>query len=288
LRVTSRGLGDVYKRQPTDLAKWCIRFQIDKEELILKSMKLETIILAIRKTLPETFIIYTPENMETVFLRCYMRNSAFKQTESFYDECVIPLMNKIKNVIVRGIEGLISTSVIDAVKTVEKPDGTLELSKIFAIAAVGTNLVAAMLDPYIDPYRTQSDSIEEIERIFGLAAARNKIINELAMASVELNRYHCSIFADEMCYSGVVSSIQKTGLQKRENANITLRLSFQTPIQVITESAINGMCDSISGISGPLIMGTNPRIGTCYNTVCLNEEFIKQNTVNIDNLLEEL
>ena len=276
------------QRIPSDLAKWCIRFQVDKEELILKSMKLETMVLAIRKSLPETFIVYTTENSENVFLRCYMRNNSFKQTESFYEDCVLPLMNKIKNVIVRGIEGLISTSVIDAVKTVEKPDGSLELSKIFVIAAVGTNLVSTMLDPYIDPYRTQSDSIEECERIFGLVAARNKIINELAMASVELNKYHCSIFADEMCYSGVVSSIQKTGLQKRENANITLRLSFQTPIQVITESAINGMCDNIGGISGPLIMGTNPRIGTCYNTVCLNEEFIKQNTIKIENLIDEL
>lgn len=273
---------------PSDLANWCIRFQIDREELILKSMKLETIILAVKKAVPESFIIYTPENAREVFLRCYMRNNAFKQTDEFYEDNVLPLMNKIRNVIVRGIEGLINTSVVDIVKTNEKPDGSLEIIKIYGINTIGTNLYATMLNPYIDPYRTQSDSIEEIERIFGLTAARNKIINELAITLKELNRQHCGIFADEMCYSGTVSSIQRTGLQKRENANITLRLSFQMPVQVITEAAINGMCDSISGVSGPLIMGTNPKIGTCYNSICLNESFIKQNAAKMETLIDEL
>ena len=91
-----------------------------------------------------------------------------------------------------------------------------------------------------------------------------------------------------MTYSGVVTSIQKTGLQKREMANITLRLSFQTPVQVIQEAAINGMVDRISGVSGPLIMGTSPSIGTTYNKACVDQEFVKENTKNLSEMLDEL
>ena len=102
------------------------------------------------------------------------------------------------------------------------------------------------------------------------------------------NRLHCTVFADEMTYSGAVTSIQKTGLQKREMANIMLRLSFQTPISVIQSAATEGMVDRISNISGPLIMGTSPAIGSTYNKLAVNEEFINDNIKNIDKELDDL
>lgn len=277
------------QKKPGDLANWCIRYTLDKEEMILKSMKLETIILAIRKEHPEVFIVYSPENAKDIFIRCYMRNSMFKQSNDYYNDNVVPLMQKIQNVIVRGVKNIISTSVMDVIVNREQPDGSMERKKIYGIFTSGTNMPEILSNEYIDPYRTQSDSIEEIERVFGLIAARNKIMNELlATLPGLLSRVHCSIFADEMSYSGIITSIQKTGLQKRENANITLRLSFQTPVQVIQDAAVNGLIDHISGISGPLIMGTNPKIGTTYNGISVNEEFIQNNVKTLDTILEDL
>ena len=273
---------------PADLIKWCIRYTLNKEELILKSMKLETIILAIRKAHPELFIIYSPENSKEVFIRCYMKSNQFKQTNSYYETNILPLDDNIRNVIVRGVKDIISTAVIDVVKHLYTSDNRLELKKVYGIATVGSNLPAILSNVYIDPYRTQSDSIEETERVFGITAARNKIINEIMIAFDSANRLHCTLFADEMTYSGSVTSIQKTGLQKREMANIMLRLSFQTPISVIQSAAISGMVDRISNISGPLIMGTNPSIGSTYNKLVVNEEFVSKNMANIDSALADL
>jgi hypothetical protein len=56
--------------------------------------------------------------------------------------------------------------------------------------------------------------------------------------------------------------------------NVTLRLSFQSPIQVIENASIDGLIDKISGISGPLILGTSPDIGTAFNKILVNEKFI--------------
>ena len=103
-----------------------------------------------------------------------------------------------------------------------------------------------------------------------------------------LNRIHCTVFADEMCYSGAVTNIQKTGLQKRENANITLRVSFQTAIQVLQDAAIHGLVDRISGISGPLVLGTNPNIGTTYNAVVVNQQFLEENSKSLESIAEDL
>lgn len=273
---------------PGDLAKWCVRFGLNKEELILKSMKLETIILAIRKKHPELYLVYTPENADEVYIRCYLRNSMFKQTLDYYTDAVLFVTNEIKKVIVRGVANIVGTSIMDVMKNEVLPDGSLSMKKVYAIYASGSNMTDILSNPYIDPYRTQSDSIEEMQRVFGITAARNKIINEMMTALDGLNRIHCSVFADEMCYAGQVSNIQKTGLQKRENANVTLRLSFQTAIQVIQDAAIHGLVDNISGISGPLVMGTNPNIGTTYNKVIVNRQFIEENAKTLESVADDL
>lgn len=277
------------RKRPGDLVNWCIRYTLDKEQLMLKSMKLETIIMAIKKRFPDLYLIYTPENAEKIFVRCYPRSVMFKKaSKKYFEDNIMPLNEEIRSVIVRGIKDLISTDVITVIKTVEQKDGSLKREKVYGIATLGTNLPEVLTNQYVDPYRTQSDSVVEMERVFGVVAARNKIMNELVATLEQLNKFHCSIFADEMTFSGSVTSIQKTGLQKREMANITLRLSFQTPVQVIQEAALNGLVDRIGGISGPLVMGTNPLCGTTYNRLSVNEDFIKDNVKTLETVLEDL
>jgi DNA-directed RNA polymerase beta' subunit len=211
-----------------------------------------------------------------------------KMANDYYQDIVYPIMESVKKVIVRGVKDILATNVIDIMKNILNPDGSFELKKIYGILTTGSNITDILSNPYIDTYRTQSDSIEEIERVFGIIAARNKIINEMIIALDKLNRIHCTVFADEMCYSGMVTNIQKTGLQKRENANITLRVSFQTAIQVLQDAAVHGLVDRISGISGPLVLGTNPNIGTTYNAIVVNEQFLKENTKRLETITEDL
>ena len=276
------------QKRPGDLANWCIRFTINNEELIFKSMNMETITTAIRKALPEVYTIHSPENAKETFLRVYLRNSYFKQSKNFYEDSVFPLMEKLQNVIVRGFDDIISTTVVDVIKHKRQPDGSLKRLKVYGIYVLGGNMVDIAKNPDIDMKRVQSDSIKEIERTYGIVAAKNKIINEMIKTLGDLNPIHCSIYADEMTFTGTVTSIQKTGLQKREKSNITLRMSFQSPIQVIQDAAINGLTDRVSGISGPLILGTNPRVGTTYNKLIIDEDFIKQRANQLEEALDDL
>ena len=115
---------------------------------------------------------------------------------------------------------------------------------------------------------------------------------ELRKEMSDVSKEHCTIYADEMTYSGHVTSIHRTGLQKREMNNVTLRLSFQSPIQVIENAATDGLIDKISGISGPLIMGSSPNIGTTYNKLIINEQFVdeyhKTKGKKINNQIDDL
>jgi len=273
---------------PNDLTKWCVRFDINKEEMILNSMKLETIINELRMKFTSIFFVYTPENIDKIIIRCYVRNSITKHgvvdiTEAF----IINLMHKIRQTVIRGVPGIKSTDVVNVVKSHITEDGSISTKITYGINTIGSNLEEIINNPYLDKYRSQTDSVLEIESMFGIEAARHKIINELRTEMSDISIEHCSIYADEMTYSGHVTSIHRTGLQKREMNNVTLRLSFQSPIQVIENAATDGLIDKISGISGPLILGTAPNIGTTYNKVMVSENFINNYDKKLSKIVDD-
>lgn len=257
---------------PNNLSKWCIRYTLNKEELITNSMKLETIIIKLRILFPEIFFVYTPENYDEIIIRCYLQTNIIKNFIVLND--VISISEKINNSVIRGTKDILSTEVIKLIKSYKDDDNSVKTKVVYAIKTSGSNLEEVLTNKYIDKYKTQTDSIKEFEEMYGIEATRNKIIIELRKAMEDVSNEHCSVYADEMTYSGNITSIQKTGLQKREMNNITLRLSFQSPIQVVENAAVDGLINNINGISGPLILGTSPNIGTTYNKVLINENFI--------------
>jgi DNA-directed RNA polymerase beta' subunit len=273
---------------PNNLTKWCIRFNINKEEMILNSMKLETIINVLRNKFTDIFFVYTPENIDEIIIRAYIKTTISKQGVNIQEDFVISLMRDIKSSVIRGVNGIKSTNIVNVVKSIVNPDGSINTKVSYGIHTSGSNLEEILNNPYLDKYRSQTDSVLEMGSVFGIEAARHKIINELRVEMSDISIEHCSVFADEMTYSGHVTSIHRTGLQKREMNNVTLRLSFQSPIQVIENAATDGLIDKIGGISGPLILGTAPNIGTTYNKIILNEKFIKSHKDTLKNIDEEL
>lgn len=273
---------------PNDLTKWCIRFDINKEEMILNSMKLETVVAVLRNKYPSIFFVYTPENVDDIIIRCYVRNTITKHgTAGITESFVISLMQEIKKTVIRGIRGIKSTDVINIVKSYVTEDGSITTKVTYGIETMGSNMEEILNNLYIDLTRSQTDSVLEFAEIFGIEAARHKIINELRREMSDISKEHCTIYADEMTYSGHVTSIQRTGLQKREMNNVTLRLSFQSPIQVIENAAIDGLIDKISGISGPLILGTSPNIGTTYNKIIVSERFVSDYNKKLSNDIDD-
>ena len=261
---------------PNDMTKWCIRFVINKEEIILNSMKLETIITELRNKFTSIFFVYTPENVNEIIIRCYVRKSILKNSINITDTFIINVMRNIRKTVIRGVSGILTTDVVNVVKSKVNDNGSISTHITYGIYTVGSNMEEILNNKYLDRYKCQTDSVLEFEEIFGIEATRHKIINELRKAMSDISKEHSTIYSDEMTYSGYVTSIQKTGLQKREMNNVTLRLSFQSPIQVIENAAVDGLIDKIGGISGPLILGTTPNIGTAYNKLILNEKFINE------------
>lgn len=273
-----------------NLTKWCIRYELNREELIINSMKLDTLITKLRIKYPDMFIIYSPENSSKIIVRCYIANSMIKvPTSGFTESLIFDLVKKINNTIIRGVKNITYAKVVPVAKSEVNPDGSISNSQVYAISTIGSNLEDVLENPYVDKYRTQTDSIKEFEDMYGIEATREKITREIRknMNSDNVIREHTGIFSSEITYAGVSSSIQKTGLQLRELNNVTLRLSFQSPIQVLENAAVNGLVDSIAGVSAPLVLGTAPLIGTTFNNCSINEEFVENYFKNLSKDIDE-
>jgi DNA-directed RNA polymerase beta' subunit len=144
-----------------------------------------------------------------------------------------------------------------------------------------------MRNKYLDWTQANSDSVIEVYRRFGIEAARQKIIQEMRNI-VECSNRHYLIYADVMTSTGYPTSINRGGQGLREIDNPLLRIGTAAPINVMAEAAIVGAVDKVSGVTGPLLLGSTPRIGTSYNALVVNEARVIQHLKTAEQYLDEI
>lgn len=269
---------------PADLAPWCIRIVLMKEKMIFKHMDLETIYHRLRKDYPGIFIVYNSENSDQIILRIYCQSSGFIKKGDVLKNHVVDFKNKLLDTVIRGIYGIRAAMVSDMekIQSYVSEDGTVATRKVFNILCTGSNISGVLDNSMIDPNYVKSDNVKEIERIYGIEAARYAIINEIRENIKGLSYGHYSIYADEMTCTGMVTPIERSGLGARELDNIMLRASNEAPIDVLSDSAVNAMTDVLGGISAPLILGRAPKIGSLWNQLAIDQDMIRKNTKTID------
>jgi len=273
---------------PGDLVRWCARFILNKTTLILKNMSVELIVSRLREVYPELYIIYTQENSARVIIRVYMRNSMFKGAITTAD--VRAVVTGCLDTIIRGVDRILSTSVVKMIRSQVNADGSITMNdNVFGITTNGTNMRGVLLNKYVDKYYVQTDAIQEMSAMLGIEAARRAIIAGLdGLAISDIDNRHYMMYADEMTYTGKVTSIESSGIKTRENSNVLLRSGYSSPMATLEEAAINGMVDQVVGITAPLVVGSVPEVGSIYNSFYVNEEYVRENVISPDDLIAEL
>ncbi|ARA71948.1 DNA-directed RNA polymerase subunit A'' [Kaumoebavirus] len=272
---------------PNDLLKLCFRFVLNKELLILKQMDIGTIYSKLTEMFPDTFFVYSLENAEETFIRGYLRQS-FTKTNNLNQELLQKYSDEMLDTIIRGVDRINGAFVTEVPTTIVKDDGSLEIKKVLAISTAGSNLEGLLTCPYLDIDNIQTDSIVEVAEVFGIEAARNKLIDEVRAQIDGISMAHYLVYADEMTSTGKVTPIQRSGLGTREANSILLRMSESSPISVIETAALYGQSDNLKGFSAPVMLGKAPRIGSLYNSFLLNEDFVRDNVKTISSAIEDL
>ena len=227
--------------------------------------------------------------MPDVVIRVWARAGQFKR-DADYEERARELVDDILDTPIRGIRGILRASAERVFRRRVTEDGALVKEERFAIATVGTNLYRALLHSAVDTRRAISSSVGDTLELYGIEAARAKIISETRafMADNTPNLRHLFLYADEMTRTGRVTSIERGGLGAREYSNVLLRMAYGAPIQVITDATLAGAKSRVYGIAAPQLLGAVPQVGTLYNSLVVDEEFVKSNVKSVDNVLDTL
>ncbi len=275
---------------PGDLTHWCVRLELDRPTMILKSMSLEALVGRLRARHPAAYVVHTPENVPLIVVRVYFRAAHFRRGAQDEAKVVEFVKKELLPLTIRGVPGILSAKVVEVRRHIPAAGGGLRRATVYAVETVGTNIYGVLLNRRVDPLRIVSSSVGDTEKVFGVSAARQTIIREVRrlMGSKSPNVRHLSVWADEMTRTGRVTSIEKGGVNVRDRDNIFLRMAMSAPTEVLQEAAASGASARVYGVAPYLMLGRPPRLGTLWSEFSMDEEYVRANLKSVDSVLDDL
>jgi DNA-directed RNA polymerase beta' subunit len=162
------------------------------------------------------------------------------------------LLGKVSSYHIRGISGIRRVYVTEE-------DGE------WIIRTDGSNLPRVLEIVGVDPTRTTTNNLHEIERTLGVEAARNAIVKEamgvLEEQGLDVDIRHIMLVADIMTATGSIRQIGRHGVSGGK-PSVLARAAFEITVPNIVEAAIKGEVDPLKGVTENVIIGQTIPIGT--------------------------
>ncbi len=162
------------------------------------------------------------------------------------------LANKIKVSIVKGIQGITRAVVV-------RGDGE------YFVRAAGSNIVGAMVHEAVDAKHVYTNNLKEIERVFGIEAARNAIIKEIEdvmnMQKLFVDVRHIMLVADAMTFDGHIKSIGRHGLSGQK-VGVLGRAAFEETVKHLIHASSFAEDENLIGVTENIIVGQTVPVGT--------------------------
>ncbi len=231
--------GDVIKKTEIDRIESKITLILDKDEMSRRGITTERVVeklgsLKVEITWDEDRVHLNPKT-EAPSLKEMRR-----------------LSNKAKDIYLRGIKGV--------KRVVMRKEGDE-----YIIYTEGSSLKDVLKIPGVDITKTKTNDILEIEKVLGIEAARNAIINEtldtLDEQGLRVDVRHLMLIADMMTVDGTVKAIGRHGVS-REKASVLARAAFEITVDHLLKAGLKGEIEELSGIVENVIVGRPVRLGT--------------------------
>jgi len=165
------------------------------------------------------------------------------------------IREKILKKVIKGIRG-VKRGLLSPVNEDESEWG---------IKTEGTNLQGVIQIEGVDATRTVSNHIHEVEKLFGIEAARNMIIREsqkvLEQQGLDVDLRHLLILADLMTVSGTIQSIGRHGISGSKSS-VFARAAFEVTVNQLLDAGLYGEEERLLGIPENVIIGQVCPIGT--------------------------
>ena len=175
------------------------------------------------------------------------------------------LKEKIKEIRVSGIEQ------IEQVLPVKE-------NNEFVILTAGTNLKEVLEMKEVDHSRTITNDIFEVNKVLGIEATRQAIINEIVKIyedqGLDVDIRHMMFMADIITNSGKIRGITRSGITS-EKESVLARASFETPIKHIVNASLIGEEDKLNSVIENVMLNQPVPLGTGLPDLVLKISGIK-------------
>ncbi len=173
---------------------------------------------------------------------------------------IIELQKKRDRVLNAKIKGIKKIKRV-IIQSVKDPDGREE----YYLITEGSSLKDVLEVPGVDPTRTITNSIKEIEQVLGIEAARYMLIREMKNVldeqGLDVDIRHLILVADIMTQTGRVRQIGRHGVSG-EKPSVFARAAFEMTVQHLFDAASRGEVDKLMGVTENVIIGGLVPVGT--------------------------
>ena len=241
LSIKETKLGEIALEFSISLVDSEIEIKLDKEKMKRFDITNAQVLAAVSKQMKGFNV---KDSKDSIVLRSRSKEESINQ--------VYKAKESVKEVHLKGVKG------IDQVLPVKRGDE-------YIIMTSGSNLSEVLQIEGVDVFRTATNNIFEIEKILGIEAARQAIINEVYKVienqGLNVDVRHIMLVADTMCFSGQVKGITRYGVIS-EKASVLARASFETPIKHIINAALIGEVDKLDSVVENVMLNQPVPVGT--------------------------
>jgi len=248
-------LKEYIKEASIDIADSQMMLTLDDNKLSRVGMKSVVIIKVLEKAFAKGYSFKPSKENENVII--------IKSTSKEDDlNNIYKLKEKLQDIYVNGIKG------ITQVLPVKKGDE-------YIIVTAGSNLKDVFKLEFVNPDKTSTNDIFEIEKILGVEAARQATINEVEKVideqGLNVDIRHLMLVADIMTTSGTVLGVNRYGIVK-EKPSVLARASFETPIKHIINASQSGEVDYLRSVIENVMINQVVPVGTGLTRLAVKVE----------------
>jgi DNA-directed RNA polymerase subunit A" len=225
-----------------DIGSMSITLRLDKDMLLDKGIMKPEIVKVVEKLKLGKRSIQEPSE-DTILI-------SFEDIESI--AALFKLRDKVLNAKIKGIKGI--------KRAIVRKKGNE-----FIIITDGSNLAGVIGVKGVDASRVETNNIHEVEKVFGIEAARELLVRELKRVldeqGLDVDIRHVMLVADVMTQTGSVRQIGRHGVSG-EKASVFARAAFEVTVKHLLEAAVSGEMEEFKGVMENIIIGQPVKLGT--------------------------
>jgi len=256
-RIEATKLEDIVAKVDIDLVTLTIIIELDPEMMSDKGISRDDVVKSLEKIKAISHNVRPDEHDE---------NKIYIEIPSNYDFMKIQkLRDRLLKIKLKGIKGINRVIV-------------QRRGNEYVLITDGTNLESVLKVKGVDPKRVFTNSIHEVERVLGIEAARQALINEihnvLEEQGLDVDVRHVMLIADMMTLTGTVKQIGRHGIAG-EKPSVLARASFEITVKHLFDASARGEVDELKGVAENVIVGQLVPVGTNIVSLVMNPTLAK-------------